>query len=100
MPRWSPPGSGCRRCWRPRWRSLAGGLIGAAAERVVVRRLYGRPLDAILATWGLGIVIGQLMTLVFGREVQFVPAPISGTVDVFGRGLFGLSAIDGGGGAS
>src|SRR5690349_1485068 len=32
---------------------LAGGLIGVAAERVVVRRLYGRPLDAILATWGL-----------------------------------------------
>ena len=32
---------------------LAGGLIGAVAERVVVRRLYGRPLDAILATWGL-----------------------------------------------
>ena len=59
---------------------LAGGLIGAAAERVVVRRLYGRPLDAILATWGLSIVIGQLVTLAFGREVQFVPAPISGTV--------------------
>jgi branched-subunit amino acid ABC-type transport system permease component len=35
---------------------LAGGLIGAVAERVVVRRLYGRPLDAILATWGLSIV--------------------------------------------
>ena len=30
--------------------------VGAAAERVVVRPLYDRPLDAILATWGLGIV--------------------------------------------
>src|SRR5712672_899673 len=57
---------------------LAGGLIGAATERIVVRRLYRRPLDAILATWGLGIVIGQLVTLQFG------PAPISGTLAAFG----------------
>ena len=85
MPRWSPPVSGCRRCWRPALAFLAGGLIGAAAERVVVRRLYGRPLDAILATWGLSIVIGQLVTLAFGREVQFVPAPVSGTVMILGE---------------
>jgi branched-chain amino acid transport system permease protein len=60
----------------------AGGLIEAA----IVRRLYARPLDAILATWGLGIVIGQLITLAFGREVQFVPTPISGTLSVLGEG--------------
>jgi branched-subunit amino acid ABC-type transport system permease component len=64
---------------------LAGGIIGAVTERVVVRRLYRRPLDAILATWGLGIVMGQLVTLVFGREVQFVPAPISGTLAFLGE---------------
>src|SRR6202051_4758080 len=63
---------------------LVGGLIGAATERIVVRRLYRRPLDAILATWGLGIVIGQLVTLAFGREGQFVPAPVSGTLALFG----------------
>jgi branched-subunit amino acid ABC-type transport system permease component len=64
---------------------LAGGIIGALTERVVVRRLYRRPLDAILATWGLGIVMGQLVTLVFGREVQFVPAPVSGTLAFLGE---------------
>ena len=58
---------------------VLGGLLGAAAEFVIVRRLYHRPLDAILATWGLAIVVGQLVTLIFGRGVQFVPAPISGT---------------------
>jgi branched-chain amino acid transport system permease protein len=63
---------------------FVGALVGAATERIVVRRLYRRPLDAILATWGLGIVIGQLVTLAFGREVQFVPAPISGTLELFG----------------
>jgi urea transport system permease protein len=62
----------------------AGAACGAVTEATIVRRLYQRPLDAILATWGLGIVIGQIVTLIFGREVQFVPAPITGTVDFLG----------------
>lgn len=62
----------------------AGTVCGGVTEVVIVRRLYKRPLDAILATWGLGIVLGQLITLMFGREVQFVQAPISGTIHLFG----------------
>src|ERR1700738_2562851 len=38
---------------------LAGGLIGAAAERLVVRRLYGRPAGGIHATWGPGVGVCQ-----------------------------------------
>ncbi len=56
---------------------FAGGLV---IERLIVRPLYDRPLDAILATWGLGIVIGQLITLGFGREVQFAASPMTGTI--------------------
>jgi branched-chain amino acid transport system permease protein len=63
---------------------LAGGVAGMAIEWWVVRPLYARPLDAILATWGLGIIIGQLITLGFGREVQFVASPVQGTVGVLG----------------
>jgi urea transport system permease protein len=71
------------------WWSLAFALVigfvcGMIIERLVVRPLYARPLDAILATWGLGIILGQLITLVFGREVQFVQSPISGAIDFFG----------------
>src|ERR1700748_887127 len=62
----------------------AGAACGALTEATIVRRLYRRPLDAILATWGLGIVIGQVITLIFGREVQFVQAPIKGTIDLLG----------------
>ena len=40
---------------------IAGGVCGALTEAIIVRRLYQRPLDAILATWGLGIVIGLAM---------------------------------------
>jgi branched-subunit amino acid ABC-type transport system permease component len=63
----------------------AGGAIGALVERLVVRPLYDRPLDAILATWGLGIIIGQLITIAFGREIQFVQTPIAGAVGVLGE---------------
>jgi len=74
--------------WNP-WFSLAfafviGGVCGMIIERLVVRPLYSRPLDAILATWGLGIIIGQGITLAFGREVQFVQSPVSGAVDLAG----------------
>jgi branched-chain amino acid transport system permease protein len=53
---------------------------GLVIERLIMRPLYNRPLDAILATWGLGIVVGQLITLGFGREVQFAASPLSGTI--------------------
>lgn len=61
-----------------------GAVLGAIAEWVIVRRLYARPLDAILATWGLGLILGQLVVLGFGRGVQFLPPPVQGTVEVFG----------------
>jgi branched-subunit amino acid ABC-type transport system permease component len=64
---------------------LIGMGFGAIVERLVMRPLYARPLDAILATWGLGIIIGQLITIAFGREVQFVQSPITGAVGVLGE---------------
>lgn len=64
---------------------IVGGSCGALIERFVVRPLYNRPLDAILATWGLGIIIGQLITIAFGREIQFVQTPIAGAMDVLGE---------------
>jgi len=60
---------------------LFGFVCGLVIERIIVRPLYDRPLDAILATWGLGIVIGQVITLAFGRGVQFAESPLSGTLD-------------------
>src|SRR5277367_5798518 len=62
-----------------------GTVAGMAVERLVVRPLYSRPLDAILATWGLGIIIGQVITLIYDRGVHFVQSPISGAVLVLGE---------------
>jgi urea transport system permease protein len=61
---------------------VVGALLGGVAELFIIRPLYRRPLDAILATWGLGIVIGQLITLAFGRDVQLIPNLMSSTVRV------------------
>ena len=68
--------------WNP-WLSLllapaAGFVFGLLTELVLVRRLYGRPLDTILATWGLAIVITQVISDRFGRSAHFVDEAISG----------------------
>ncbi|MEZ5590018.1 MAG: branched-chain amino acid ABC transporter permease [Gammaproteobacteria bacterium] len=65
--------------------ALVGLVLGLVVEKLIVQPLYARPLDAILATWGLGIIIGQLITIGFGREVQFVQSPISGAIDFMGQ---------------
>jgi urea transport system permease protein len=70
--------------WAPVVALGIGFVCGMVIERLIVRPLYVRPLDAILATWGLGIIIGQIITLAFGREVQFVQNPMRGTVDLLG----------------
>ena len=79
---------------------LTGLVFGAVVERFIVKPLHARPLDAILATWGLGIIIGQIITLAFGRGVQFAESPLSGTVQVLGTdyslyrlALIGLSVL-------
>jgi len=65
-----------------RWSLLlapaAGFVLGLLTELVLVRRLYGRPLDTILATWGLAIVITQVISDRFGRSAHFVEEAISG----------------------
>lgn len=63
---------------------VLGAVFGVVVERLILRYLYTRPLDAILATWGLGIVIVQLITATFGRGTQFVSIPVNGAVSVLG----------------
>ena len=63
---------------------VVGAVFGAVVEATIVRPLYGRPLDAILATWGLGIVIVQLITLWFGRGTNFVQSPVQGALVLLG----------------
>jgi urea transport system permease protein len=63
---------------------LAAALVGAAMERSVIRWLYGRPLETLLATWGLSLVLMQAVRSLFGAQNVQVenPAWLSGGVDV------------------
>jgi urea transport system permease protein len=65
---------------------LVAGAFGIAIERGVIRYLYGRPLETLLATWGLSLILQQLMRTVFGPTNQEVGSPswMSGAVEVTG----------------
>ncbi len=59
---------------------LAAALVGAAMERSVIRWLYGRPLETLLATWGISLVLMQAVRTLFGAQNVAVenPAWLSG----------------------
>src|SRR6218665_3098683 len=62
----------------------ASALVGAVLERGVLRFLYGRPLETLLATWGISLVLMQLVRTLFGAQNVGVenPARMSGGVEV------------------
>jgi urea transport system permease protein len=62
------------------------GLIGIAIERGVIRWLYGRPLETLLATWGLSLIIQQAVRSIFGASNREVgnPSWMSGSFDFYG----------------
>ena len=63
---------------------LAAALVGAVLERSVIRWLYGRPLETLLATWGISLVLQQGVRTIFGAQNVPVenPAWLSGGVAV------------------
>ena len=57
---------------------LVLGILGLLVERLVVRQLYGRMIDTMLATWGLSLLMVGIVTFIFGNTAVSVPAPIPG----------------------
>jgi urea transport system permease protein len=66
---------------------LAAALVGAGLERSVIRWLYGRPLETLLATWGISLLLQQGVRSIFGAQNVPVenPAWLSGGVDLMGN---------------
>src|SRR5271156_6389848 len=52
------------------------GLIGVVVERVLIRFLYGRMIDTMLATWGLSLFLVGLTTAIFGNTTVGLSAPL------------------------
>jgi urea transport system permease protein len=63
---------------------MVSAIVGAALERTVIRWLYGRPLETLLATWGISLVLIQSVRSLFGAQNVPVenPAFLSGGVAV------------------
>jgi len=57
---------------------LVVGLIGLVVERLVIRHLYGRLVDTMLATWGLSLFFIGMVTLIFGNTTTGISTPIPG----------------------
>ncbi len=65
---------------------LVSGGVGVIIERSVIRWLYGRPLETLLATWGLSLVLQQAVRSLFGPTNREVSAPswMSGAFELGG----------------
>ncbi|AYA23658.1 urea ABC transporter permease subunit UrtB [Rhodococcus rhodochrous] len=65
---------------------LVGGVMGVILEVTLIRRMYHRPLDTLLVTFGVGLLLQQLARDIFGAPAVNVIAPswLSGGVEIFG----------------
>ena len=74
---------------------LAAAFVGAVLERSVIRWLYGRPLETLLATWGISLVLQQFVRTIFGAQNVPVenPAWLSGGVQVMSNLILPFNRI-------
>jgi len=65
---------------------LIGGLLGVILEATLIRRMYHRPLDTLLVTWGVSLVLQQLARDIFGAPNVDVGSPVwlQGSVSILG----------------
>ena len=63
---------------------LVSGAVGVAIERGIIRFLYGRPLETLLATWGVSLILQQAVRSIFGANNREVGAPswMSGSFEI------------------
>ena len=68
---------------------LIAGFVGVLIERGIIRFLYGRPLETLLATWGLSLILQQAVRTAFGPTNREVGAPswMSGAFEIGGLAI-------------
>ena len=60
------------------------GLLGIVIESTVIKRLYDRPLDTLLATWGIAIILRESINLIYGTDSKSVDAIVGGDIQFVG----------------
>ena len=73
--------SGCPCRWRSFAARLFAGFIGVLLERFVIRHLDGRPLDTIVATWGVSLIASQGTLILLGPSLADISTPL-GSVQI------------------
>jgi urea ABC transporter permease protein UrtB len=75
-------------------------IMGCVVERVLIRPLYNRPFDTLLATWGLSLLLREIIDTSFGKGFKNLTLPISSSVETLGMEypayrllLIGLSIV-------
>jgi urea transport system permease protein len=65
---------------------LVGGLLGVLLEQTLLRRMYHRPLDTLLVTYGVSLILQQLAKNIFGTQGKSVKTPtwLQGPLELFG----------------
>jgi branched-chain amino acid transport system permease protein/urea transport system permease protein len=63
---------------------VTAGLLGVICDAAVLRFMYHRPADTILATWGLSLAIRQAIVIIFGPNSQQIVAPLTEPVSILG----------------
>jgi branched-subunit amino acid ABC-type transport system permease component len=78
---------------------LVVGVIGVIAERAIIRFLYGRMIDTLLATWGLSLFFIGVVTTIFGNTVAGIRAPLGSvalgrySISVYRLVLIAIAAV-------
>lgn len=73
---------------------LTVAIIGAIIERLIIRQLYGRMVETMLATWGLSLFVVGILTMVFGDITEGVPTPLPGiTIGAYQASGYSLFVI-------
>lgn len=79
--------------------TVALGIFGLLVERLIVRWLYGRILDCMLATWGLSLILVQVVTNLYGSTIPGMAIPLGGveiggyTQSLYSLVLIGLAVL-------
>ena len=64
---------------------IIAAVVGYLIEFTLIRHLYKRPFDTLLVTWGLSILLRELIELVYGKGFQSLSNPIPGSVNILGE---------------
>ena len=78
---------------------LAVGLVGIVLERLVIRHLYGRMVDTMLATWGLSLLLVGIMTTLVGNTTAGISTPLGNfsignySVSVYTLVIIGMAVL-------